>query len=353
MNATDAGDDIPGVDLGALRDWMDVRGLGRGPLTEIEALAGGTQNVLVRFRRGGQGYVLRRPPVHKRRNSDETMRREARVLGALAGTDVPHPRLIAAEPDTAVLGAAFYLMEPVSGFNPSVGLPPLHAGDPGLRHRMGIALAEAAAALGEVDHEAVGLGDFGRPEGYLERQVPRWWAHLESYGELDGYPGPRIPHLERVRDWLEANRPAAWTRGILHGDLHLANVLYRLDGPELAAVVDWELATIGDPLVDLGLLVAFWPDESGELGPVTVQPWEGFPTTAEMVAAYRERSSRDTTAVDWYAVLACYRTGIILEGTNARAHAGLAPREVGDLLHATTVRLFEKAARLIAAAGDT
>ncbi len=344
---------VAGVDLGALRRWMDERGIGSGPLVDVEPLTGGTQNVLVLFRRGHERYVLRRPPLHKRRNSDETMRREARVLAALADTPVPHPRLVAAEPGTEVLGASFHLMEAVDGFNPTVGLPPLHAGDPRVRHRMGLALAEAAAALGEVDHEAAGLGDFGRPEGYLERQVARWWAHLESYGELEGYRGPDIPHLERIRDWLEAHRPTRWTRGILHGDLHLANVLYRHDGPELAAVVDWELATIGDPLVDLGLIVAFWPDEGEETsGPVAVEPWEGFPTVDEMVAHYRERSSRDVSAVDWYAVLACYRTGIILEGTRARADAGLAPREVGDLLHATTVGLFDKAARLVARAGD-
>ena len=185
--------DPPGVDLAALTTWMDGQGLGSGPLEDVEVLAGGTQNVLVRFARAGRSYVLRRPPLHKRANSDETMRREARVLAALAGSDVPHPALIAACPDTEVLGAAFYLMEPIEGFNPSSGLPEPHRSDPAMRRAMGFSMVDAIASLALVDHEAVGLGDFGKPEGWLERQVGRWQGQLDSYAELDGYPGPRHP----------------------------------------------------------------------------------------------------------------------------------------------------------------
>lgn len=345
------GEDHTGpVDLDALRGWMDDRGLGSGPLTEVERLEGGTQNVLLRFRRAGEAYVLRHPPEHKRANSDETMRREARVLGALGGTDVPHPALIAAEPDTAVLGSAFYLMEAVDGFNATTGLPEPHASDPSLRLGMGLAMADAAAALGRVDHEAVGLGDLGRPEGWLERQVDRWRDHLASYDELDGYQGPDIPGLEPVADWLEANRPRSWRPGIAHGDFHLANVLFALDGPDLAAVVDWELCTIGDPMIDLGWLLATWPEPGLPGVTHVIEPWEGFPTRAELVARYAAGSDRDTSAADWYGVLACYKLGIILEGTHARACAGRAPREVGDLLHATTVGLFERALAVIAQA---
>lgn len=338
----------PGVvDVDELATWMDEKGLGSGPLTDLTPLAGGTQNLLLRFVRAGRSYVLRRPPEHKRRNSDETMRREARVLGALAGSDVPHPALIASEPDVDVLGAAFYLMEPVDGFTPTTGLPPLHAGDPRIRREMGFALADAAAALGRVDHVAVGLDGFGRPDGYLERQVPRWRSQLESYADLGGGWRPEIPHVDEVGEWLEANRPGSFTPGIIHGDYHLGNVMYRHDGPELAAVVDWELATIGDPLIDLGLIMAFWPEEGGQPAAVSVTPWDGFPSISEMVARYGAGSTRDLSAIGWYGVLACYKTGIILEGTHARALAGKAPREFGDMLHATTVGLFEKAELLI------
>jgi aminoglycoside phosphotransferase (APT) family kinase protein len=346
---SDTPPDVPGVDLERLAAWMDAQGLPPGPIARCERLGGGTQNILLRFERGGRAYVLRRPPLHKRPNSDETMRREARVLAALRGSGVPHPGLVAACADTAVLGASFTLMEAVRGFNPTAGLPALHASDARIRHRMGLSLVEAVAALGEVDHVAVGLADFGRPEGFLERQVARWRRQLEEYGALPGYPGPEIPELERVAAWLERNRPAEFRPGILHGDCHLGNVLFDPDGPELAALVDWELATIGDPLLDLGQLLATWPGEDSRLLGPRVRPWQGFPRAAELVARYRERSTRSLDALAWYEVLACYRLGIILEGTHARAFAGKADRATGDALHATTLALFAHASARIAA----
>ncbi len=340
--------DPPGVDLGALTAWMDGEGLGSGPLQDVEQLAGGTQNVLVRFSRSGRTYVLRRPPLHKRANSDETMRREARVLAALAGSAVPHPGLIAACPDVDVLGAAFYLMEPIDGFNPASGLPEPHRSDPAMRRAMGFSMVDAIAALALVDHEAVGLADFGKPEGWLERQVGRWQGQLDSYAELDGYPGPDIPGVEEVSAWLDANRPSGWQPGIIHGDFHFANVLVRHDAPDLAAIVDWELCTIGDPLLDLGHLLSTWPPGDEEAGAGAVGGGiDGLPTKAELVDRYAERTGRPVDDVDWFHVLAAYRLGIILEGTHARAFAGKAPKEIGDLLHATTVGLFERALAVI------
>src|ERR1700742_4824388 len=174
------------VDLDRLAGWMDARGLEAGPIEEANRPPGGTQNILLKFRRGDRWFWLRRPPLKAHFNGSETMRREARALGALAASDVPHPRLIAAEPAEDVLGAAFYLMEPVDGFNPTVGLAPLHAGDPAVRHAMGLSLVDGIAALGRVDHVAVGLSDFGRAEGFLERQVGRWRKQLASYEEYEG-----------------------------------------------------------------------------------------------------------------------------------------------------------------------
>ncbi len=332
------------VDLAVLEGWMDGQGLGSGPIEQAQALAGGTQNLLLKFERAGRPYVLRRPPRHLRDNSNETMRREARMLAALAGSDVPHPGLIAACPDETVIGAAFYLMEPIDGFNPTTGLPPFHAGDPAVRRRMGLAMVEGIASLGAVDHVAVGLADFGKPANYLERQVARWRSQLDSYAAFAEWPGPSaIPGVEIVGKWLEEHRPPSFQPGILHGDYHLSNVLFRPDSPELAAIVDWELTTIGDPLLDLGWLMATWPDEGPAAGAVGVTPWDGFPTRAELVEHYRPRTSRDLAHLDWYAVLACYKLGIILEGTHARACAGKAPKETGDRLHASTVGLFERA----------
>ena len=155
------------VDFDALSRWMDDRQVGQGSISDVFALQGGTQNVLLRFRRGDRTFVLRRPPSHPRMNGNETMRREAKILAALATTDVPHPKLIAACPSEDILGAAFYLMEAVDGFNANVALPSLHASDPAVRRRMGFALVEGIAALGRVDHVAVGLSGIGKPENFL------------------------------------------------------------------------------------------------------------------------------------------------------------------------------------------
>ena len=330
-----------GVDLDALSAWMDAEALPRGPIEDLELLGGGTQNIMLRFARGGRVFVLRRPPLHKRKNSDATMGREARVLRALAGTDVPHPGFVAGCDDVDVLGAAFYLMQPVEGFNPAQGLPTLHAESDAIRREM----ADGIARLGEVDYLAVGLEGLGKPDGYLERQVSRWLGQLESYAGFEGYPGHGLEGVDAVAQWLAANLPADYRPGILHGDYHIANVMFRNDGPELAAIVDWELTTIGDPLLDLGALLAFSP---GDGAAVSLLPaWPGYPGRAELLARYAETSTRKLDAVAWYEVLACFRLGIILEGTRARAFAGQAPMETADYLRERTVELLAKARALV------
>lgn len=336
--------EIPGVDLDVLSRWMDQRGLGEGPLHAPTLIAGGTQNVLLRFERAGREYVLRRPPVHKRANSDETMRREARVLAAIAGTAVPHPGLIAAEPDPDVMGACFYLMEPIDGFNATLGLPEPYASDLSWQREMGLSMADAIAALAVVDHVSVGLADLGKADGWAERQVGRWRKQLDGYSELPGYPGPQLPGVDRIGDWLDAHRPAGVRIGVMHGDFHFANVLMRRDRPALAAVVDWELVTLGDPLLDLGHLLATWPTTDG---PGVTLSASGLPSHDEVIARYGAASGRDLGELPWYRVLACYRLGLILEGTHARACAGMAPKEIGDQLHAHTVSLLEQALTLI------
>jgi len=336
--------EVPGVDLDVLTRWMDQRGLGEGPLLEPTLIAGGTQNVLLRFTRSGRDYVLRRPPLHKRANSDETMRREARVLAAIAGTDVPHPGLIAAEADPEVMGACFYLMEPIDGFNATLGLPEPYASDLTWQHEMGLSMADAIAALSRVDHVAVGLADLGKSEGWAQRQVGRWRKQLDGYSELPGYPGPDLPGVDLIGDWLDAHLPSHVRIGVMHGDFHFANVLMRRDRPALAAVVDWELVTLGDPLLDLGHLLATWPTVDG---PGVTLSASGLATHDEVIARYAAGSGRDLAELPWYRVLACYRLGLILEGTHARACAGMAPKEIGDQLHAHTVALLEQALTLI------
>ncbi|MGB6230895.1 MAG: phosphotransferase family protein [Litorimonas sp.] len=333
------------VDLSALADWMETKGLGRGPFTAATPLTGGTQNILLRLSRSGRDYVFRRPPPSPRRESNAVMRREARMLAALAGTDVPHPGFIASEPDETEIGYAFMLMEPVDGFNPTEGLPALHAGDPAIRERMGLSYVEGLAALAEVEAD---LPDFGKPGGFLERQVPRWRSQLEGYARVEAWPGLDCG-VDRVADWLERNRPTDYRPGLLHGDCHLGNTMFRHESGDLAALIDWELATMGDPRLDLGWVIATWPDPQGrDTVGLGIRPWDGFPEIGRIIAHYAERTSRSTDSATWFGVLACYKLGILLEGTHARSLAGKAPKAIGERLHAATLGLFDRAARLIA-----
>lgn len=337
------------MDLNAIAEWMSGQGLGGGRLEDVSEITGGTQNVMLRFARSGRSYVLRRGPRHLRPASNTVILRETRVLAALAGTDVPHPRLIAACDDPAVLGGAvFYLMEPIDGFNAGEGLPPLHAGDPAMQRHMGFSMADALAKLGAVDHVAAGLGDFGKPDGFLERQVPRWLSELESYRSFDNYAGPDIPGVDDVAEWLERRRPTSWRPGIMHGDYHATNVMFSKTGPEVVAIVDWEMSTIGDPLLDLGWLLATWRDRDGSnVLDHPLNTAEGLAGPDELIDRYAQHSNRDLSDITWYTVLACFKLGIVLEGTLARACAGKAAMEVGQRLHEATLRLFERAQQLV------
>ncbi|MEA3020248.1 MAG: hypothetical protein QOI47_1772, partial [Actinomycetota bacterium] len=182
---------------------------------------------------------------------------------------------------------------------------------------------------------------------WLERQVERWRSHVSSYDAIEGYRGAQIPGVAQVATWLEERLPATWTPGLIHGDFHFANVLVAPDRGELAAVVDWELTTIGDPMLDLGHLLATWPTNAAAVGGALATI--ALPDADDVIERYSLGSTRDVSNAGWYQVLACYRLGIILEGTNARADAGQAPREVGDMLHNHTVSLFEQALGLIGA----
>ena len=189
--------------------WMSVQGLGEGPLENVAAIGGGTQNIMLRFERAGRPYVFRRGPAHLRPISNKVILRETQVLAALAGTDVPHPRLIAVCDDPSVLGdAVFYLMEPhrrVQRRRRTAGAA--RSATRSVQFDMGLSMADALARLGAVDHVAVGLGGFGKPDGFLERQVPRWLSELEGYSAFDNYPGPDIGDVDGVAKWLDQHRP--------------------------------------------------------------------------------------------------------------------------------------------------
>ncbi|WP_254699718.1 phosphotransferase family protein [Trinickia violacea] len=334
--------------LAALDDWMEMKGLGSGRISDVTPLTGGTQNILLRFRRGEREFIFRRPPLHPRPESNKTMLRESRALAALATTAVPHPALIERCTDESVLGVVFYLMEPVQGYNATVALPPRARESPTLRHAMGLSLIDGLAAISRVDHEAVGLADFGRLDGFLERQSARWAAELETYHRFPEWTGRAdLGDVPVIGAWLDRHRPARCVPGIIHGDYHIGNVLYRDDG-SLSAIVDWEMATIGDPLMDLGRLLATWPDDDGpEALYMRVEKTAGFPTRQEMTKHYATATGRDLADLKWFEVLGNYKLGILFEGTYARAQAGKADPATGARLHTAAVALLDRARRRI------
>jgi aminoglycoside phosphotransferase (APT) family kinase protein len=211
---------------------------------------------------------------------------------------------------------------------------------------MGLSMVDALASLGGVDAGALGLGDFGQPQGFLRRQPQRWSDELQGYLELDGYAPIQLPDVQPVAEWLEGRIPPPSTPGLMHGDFHLANVMFSNTGPEVAAIVDWEMCTLGDPLVDLAWMLVTWPDPASH-NILPIQPADGFPSAAELIERYASRSPRSLDHLLWYQVFAAYKLGIVLEGTHARACAGKAPKSTGDVLHRCAVQLIHRARALI------
>ncbi len=341
----EAGEHAQLIDVPKLLRWMDDQGLGYGPLDKVRQLSGGTQNILLRFERSGCDYVLRRTPLTPRPGADRSIAREAQVLAALAESAVPHPRLYAACADPQVVGAAFYLMEPIDGFNPTNGLPRLHAGDPQIRRAMGFALIDGAVALSRVDPALPALEGFGNPDNFLGRQVARWRSALESYAGTPGWPDiADLPEIMEIGEFLEANLPTSFKAGLMHGDYHFSNVMIDPDGPGVKAIVDWELSTIGDPLLDLAWLIACWrgpPEDDVDL--VRITPWDGFPAPEELIEHYGAATGRDLSDFDWYVILACYKFAIIIEGTFVRALRGEASMETGKWFHGCAQQLLRRA----------
>jgi aminoglycoside phosphotransferase (APT) family kinase protein len=308
--------DLP-VDL--VTEWVGDRLPGAGsPFTAQRIGQGvGIANVLFTLQRDGHTFVLRRPPVVKNAPSASNVRREWRILTALEGTPVPHPVPLLFCEDAGVIGAPFLIMSFVAGLTP-IGVLPSPYDAPSARRALGLAMADAIADLSAVDWQARGLRDFGKPAGFLDRQVGRWMGQLETYRTRD------IPGLEALAAWLEANKPAEQPPGLLHGDYSPFNVMASLSQPErLAAVVDWDSSTVGDPVLDIGHLLARWtePGEEPALRRPDITGREGLPRREELAARYGERSGRDLSALPYYEALALFKLGLILEGGVRRARA--------------------------------
>ena len=318
----------PLLDPEALARYLDrhLEGGLTGPL-HIERHMAGHSNETFFVRSGVDEWVLRRPPRGAFLPTAHDVAREHRVLTALRGTPVRSPRPILLCEDHSVIGAPFYLMERISGFVVRSGstLPAEFAADPDVLRRVGAELTDALVELHAVDWAAVGLDGFGKPSGYLDRQIRRWSGQLALTEPLTR----RIGELHDVTAWLGAHVPRAGRATIVHGDYKLDNVLFsfRLP-PRLLGVVDWELATLGDPLADLGWLLAFWreaddaPPELKILPRVTELP--GFSTRAELAARYAERTARPLPALGYYVVFALWKMAVLLEGHWARHVRGTA-----------------------------
>lgn len=334
--------------VAALTSWIRSQGVGTD-VGGIEPLAGGTQNVVVRLRVDGRPMVLRRPPPHPRSNSNRTMQREIAVLRTLAGSGAPHPEIFAACEDLDVLGVVFYLMEDVDGFNPLTEVAPAYR-DPEVRHRVGLNYAAALATLHRAEWRGRPLQALQRPGSFLARQVPGFLALLESYRH-ERYR-PESLAVGRLAQWLEEHRPADAEPAIMHGDAHLNNTLLRREVPQVAAFVDWEMCTIGDPLLDLGWILVCWPHDPDPINAGReLAALGGLAGRSELVEAYAEAGGHSVEQLDWYVAMACFKLAIVIEGTYSRYLAGLAHREAGERLHESAVRLIELGGQV--AAGDS
>jgi aminoglycoside phosphotransferase (APT) family kinase protein len=333
----------------ALQRWVREQGLG-STVTDVEPLTGGTQNIVVRVRVDGRPMVLRRPPLHPRPTSDKTMLREIAALRTLAGTAVPHPGFIAGCDDLDVLGVVFYLMEEVDGFNPGSEMSEAYVRDAGMRHQVGLSYAASLAQLGNAAWEGKPLAELKRPGSFLERQVPQFVRLLESYRH-DRY-SPESLAVTDLAEWLESYRPPDGAPGIMHGDPHLSNVLLRRDRPELAAFVDWEMCTVGDPLLDLGWMLICWPLETNTItAGAELAALGGLATRRELLEAYLAAGGRETSRLDWYVAMACLKLGIVIEGTWSRYLVGQASRDAGERLHSNAQNLIDLGTRV--AKGDS
>ena len=302
-----------GIDADRLGQWLDRQnGPGHGELPELEQLSGGSQNVLLVVKRGGTRMVLRMPGARADDKRLNELLREIRLVRALKGTDVPHAELIAADESGDVLGKPFYVMAEIDGWSPmDSGWQAPFDTDFEARRGLAFQLIEGAAKLGRVDWRAQGLEGFGRPEGFHERQVDRWLSFLK------GFQVRELPGLDEAAEWLRANRPDHFTPGIMHGDYQFANVMYAHGAPaRLVAIVDWEMTTIGDPLLDLAWALLGYDGEEPRTEDFYLD-LTGMPRRNELLAHYEAVSGLSTDNIDYYLVLANFKIGIVLEKTYA------------------------------------
>jgi aminoglycoside phosphotransferase (APT) family kinase protein len=312
------------IDVDGLRRFISEHGLGDPASLTSENVSLGHSNEVHLVRFDGKSWALRRPPRGPLLPTAHDVMREYRVLKALQDTAVPIPRVYAGCADPGYIGAPFYLMEFMRGAVVRRGGPNF-ADTPARRRAVGEGMIDLLVDLQKVDWRAVGLDDFGRPDGYLARQLRRW---VDQLRRTVPFTRP-LPAMERVRGWLEEHVPESPAPTIVHGDFKLDNVMWAVgDPPRVIALLDWEMATIGDPLADLGWMLSYWPDPADS----TVQgafalsfdPAPGRLSRREMLDRYEAKTGRKMTSFAFYHVLALFKLAIILEGSYARFLAGQA-----------------------------
>lgn len=312
------------VSVGSLQVWLREV-LRDEAVARVRVLdtGAGIANALHLVDWGDRQFVLRRPPAARITESQGNIDREARLLAVLADTNVRHPKLIASTNDVSIIGSPFVLMERIDGFNPIDPLPTALDIDPVFRAGLGLEVVDALATLSTVDWQAVGLDGFGKPDGFLSRQVDRWLWQLNSYRFRP------LPDADVIVDWLRVSLPPPGPIGILHGDYSLFNVMFANESPaRLAAIIDWDTATIGEPLMDFGHLLARW-DEPGEqpssLGSSDMNDRRGLSSRAELIDRYATRTGWDLAHIDYYEVVSLFKLGCIMEGHHAHELKTLDP----------------------------
>ena len=301
-----------------LEEFLDAQGLGSGPV-EAEPIGEGHSNVTYLVRRGAECFVLRRPPRPPLPPSAHDVLREARLLAALESQPVRTPPVLAACEDESVLGVPFYVMEYLEGHVITHSMPS-ELDTPEERARTGEELIDALVEMHAVDWRAAGLDGFAKHTGYLERQVRRFTGLWEFNKTRE------LPVVQEVGDWLAANLPETPETTIVHGDYRLGNTMFEPQAPaRLKAIFDWEMATLGDPLADLGYMTATWSQRDDELSMFDITPVtkaEGFPDRDGLVAMYTEKSGRSVSDLRWYQGLAVWKAVVFMEGNYKRAITG-------------------------------
>ncbi|MCX7864213.1 MAG: phosphotransferase family protein [Novosphingobium sp.] len=342
--------------VGPLTEWLDanIPQLGKGPL-QRRILSGGTSNIVLTIDRGEGPMVLRRPPAVPPPGAERGVLREARVLSALNQTDVPHPHCYGVCADAEVIGMPFYVMEMIDGWAPTIRDEVIHYEPPFDRmpYQYGIAFAIVGGLiqLANVDYKAIGLEDFGKPDNFLERQVDRWASQLRSYPErYKGYEARHLEGYDVVEKWLRDNVRPTTHPGILHGDVGTPNMMFKWGPPaRLAAMIDWELSTVGDPMIDMGWFCGGmhderFPDLSQKTG---INNPDFMPTRQEMARYYCAGTGRDIDDFDYFLVLASFKSGCILEYKVAQATAGKLPQKVGRWFAEMVDANFRKTAEFV------